>query len=376
MSLERRARLAPPTDREPRRESSLKFSSGGDKSSEWESPISECLSFLERVGGSGDSKGREVMVEAKTGVEVVGTGALASILAAPASDVLVAKETAALDFGNSSSFGAAGSSGRMAGLLRGVTSPAAGIVVAVLELGLWADTNARNRQAGGLLPFAISAVMAAAAALTPPKRVDALDCRVLERDRPLPGSVGETETAASLAASAVGLLVVPDGNAWTEVGDDGAEMGEAGAANATPLRKPLFLSLSSTLRTADGLTNSPCIGGHSKYRRPWTLPSFLPAGSSNSRPSHSPAAKSATPMNRMKPWSWVAPTTTCSPRMKLYVTAVEALASDCRVDGDAGTGFAVIDITEKIARCKAKQKQVKTLGLYKFDNQSSHLSWD
>ena len=47
-----------------------------------------------------------------------------------------------------------------------------------------------------------------------------------------------------------------------------------------------------------GLTNMPYPIGQSKYRSPWTLPSFLPVFSSNSTPIHSPTWKLVWPANR------------------------------------------------------------------------------
>lgn len=52
------------------------------------------------------------------------------------------------------------------------------------------------------------------------------------------------------------------------------------------------------LPTTVGRTNMPCPGSQSKYRSPWTAPSFLPVASSNSRPIHCPSAKWVVPMKR------------------------------------------------------------------------------
>jgi hypothetical protein len=54
----------------------------------------------------------------------------------------------------------------------------------------------------------------------------------------------------------------------------------------------------SMMVTAVGRTNIPLPMSHSKYRSPWTLPSFLPLSSSNSTPTQSPAAKWGCPIYR------------------------------------------------------------------------------
>lgn len=54
----------------------------------------------------------------------------------------------------------------------------------------------------------------------------------------------------------------------------------------------------SMMVTAAGLTNMPLPISHSKYRSPWTLPSFFPLSSSSSTPTQSPAAKWGCPMYR------------------------------------------------------------------------------
>mmetsp|Transcript_21362 Transcript_21362/g.63816 ORF Transcript_21362/g.63816 Transcript_21362/m.63816 type:complete len:485 (-) Transcript_21362:461-1915(-) len=51
-------------------------------------------------------------------------------------------------------------------------------------------------------------------------------------------------------------------------------------------------------RTPSGLTKRPCISVQSKYRLPFTLPSFLPTGSSRLTPTHMPPENSASPMKR------------------------------------------------------------------------------
>ncbi len=45
----------------------------------------------------------------------------------------------------------------------------------------------------------------------------------------------------------------------------------------------------------DARTKTPWLAGHEKYRWPWTHPSFLPVGVSNSTPTHLPVAKAVLP---------------------------------------------------------------------------------
>lgn len=52
---------------------------------------------------------------------------------------------------------------------------------------------------------------------------------------------------------------------------------------------------------ADGRRNMPLEGSQSKYRCPWTLPSFLPSKLSNSTPTQSPSANSVCPTYRTIP---------------------------------------------------------------------------
>mmetsp|Transcript_87441 Transcript_87441/g.245449 ORF Transcript_87441/g.245449 Transcript_87441/m.245449 type:complete len:200 (-) Transcript_87441:124-723(-) len=64
-----------------------------------------------------------------------------------------------------------------------------------------------------------------------------------------------------------------------------------------PSAPPSFLI---TLR-ALGRQNKPFNGSHLKYETPWTVPSFLPAGSSNSTPIQLPGANFVSPTKRMVP---------------------------------------------------------------------------
>lgn len=66
-----------------------------------------------------------------------------------------------------------------------------------------------------------------------------------------------------------------------------------------PVLRSSCLGCSSTLTTAAGLTNIPKPCSQSKYRSPWTDPSFLPVGSPSSTPIQSPGAKLVLPMKRM-----------------------------------------------------------------------------
>lgn len=55
----------------------------------------------------------------------------------------------------------------------------------------------------------------------------------------------------------------------------------------------------ATTATAVGRTNMPFPMSQSKYRSPWTLPSFLPEPSSSSTPTQAPGAKAVSPTKRM-----------------------------------------------------------------------------
>lgn len=55
------------------------------------------------------------------------------------------------------------------------------------------------------------------------------------------------------------------------------------------------------MTSVDGRTNMPWPMAQSKYRSPWTLPSFLPLSSSSSTPTQSPAAKCVWPTKRTTP---------------------------------------------------------------------------
>lgn len=55
----------------------------------------------------------------------------------------------------------------------------------------------------------------------------------------------------------------------------------------------------ATTLTAAGRTNMPLPMSQSKYRSPWTLPSFFPVPSSSSTPTQRPGAKAVSPTKRM-----------------------------------------------------------------------------
>lgn len=57
----------------------------------------------------------------------------------------------------------------------------------------------------------------------------------------------------------------------------------------------------NTLATPDARQKMPYPAAHSKYRFPWTEPSFLPLCSSSSTPTHSPVWKDVVPTNRTVP---------------------------------------------------------------------------
>jgi hypothetical protein len=61
------------------------------------------------------------------------------------------------------------------------------------------------------------------------------------------------------------------------------------------------LGAAATSVTAVGRTNMPFPGAQSKYRSPWTAPSFLPSPSISSTPTHSPVAKLVVPAKRTMP---------------------------------------------------------------------------
>jgi hypothetical protein len=69
----------------------------------------------------------------------------------------------------------------------------------------------------------------------------------------------------------------------------------------------------------DGCMNKPCCGGQSKYLSPLTEPSFLPSGSSSSKPIHCPSLKETSPMKRTMPTLPSAIWTFC-PTLKDMVT--------------------------------------------------------
>lgn len=67
----------------------------------------------------------------------------------------------------------------------------------------------------------------------------------------------------------------------------------------------------ATTATAAGRTNMPLPMSQSKYRSPWTLPSFLPDPSSSSTPTQAPGAKAVSPTKRMTALRPSARRTTC-----------------------------------------------------------------
>jgi hypothetical protein len=77
---------------------------------------------------------------------------------------------------------------------------------------------------------------------------------------------------------------------------------------------------SSTTIAGDGWMNKPWFGGHSKYLSPRTDPSFLPSGSSSSRPIHCPSLKETSPMKRTVP-TRPSPIWTFCPTLNDIVTA-------------------------------------------------------
>ena len=96
-----------------------------------------------------------------------------------------------------------------------------------------------------------------------------------------------------------------------EAGRDGGPMILEGRGLAVfgAVADPLVLGVglaagfgcSSTFDMPVGWTNMPWPGSQSKYLSPWTEPSFLPSGPSNTTPTHVPALKLVSPTKRMTP---------------------------------------------------------------------------
>lgn len=111
---------------------------------------------------------------------------------------------------------------------------------------------------------------------------------------------------------------------------------------------------SMTVTTTAGRTNMPKPGSQSKYRSPWTVPSFFPVGSSNSTPIQSPSAKWVAPTYRTVAWRPSDNVTTCpeetttivspkkgfqEPRSEALEIGSSCLTRFCENDGDSQFGF-------------------------------------
>lgn len=91
-------------------------------------------------------------------------------------------------------------------------------------------------------------------------------------------------------------------------------LGRAPFAGAPLLTGALGFALGAscnTLATPDARQKMPYPAAHSKYRFPWTEPSFFPLCSSSSTPIHSPVWKEVVPTNRTVPMRVSLSSTVC-----------------------------------------------------------------
>lgn len=81
--------------------------------------------------------------------------------------------------------------------------------------------------------------------------------------------------------------------------------------------------------TAVGRTNMPLPMSQSKYRSPWTLPSFLPVPSSSSTPTQTPGAKAVSPTKRTTALRPSARRTTCPAATSRSTILTRGQCSSC-----------------------------------------------
>lgn len=99
--------------------------------------------------------------------------------------------------------------------------------------------------------------------------------------------------------------------------------------------------------------NMPWPGLQSKYRSPWTEPSFLPVASSNSTPTQRPSAKEVSPMKRITPTRPSLSSTTW-PAFRLRSPIVDAV----RVD--VSETASVVDASSVASRRKLRAVHLTT----------------
>lgn len=99
--------------------------------------------------------------------------------------------------------------------------------------------------------------------------------------------------------------------------------------------------------TAVGRTNMPLPMAQSKYRSPWTLPSFLPVPSSNSTPTQTPGAKAVSPTKRTTALRPSARRTTCPAATTRSVILTGGRCSSC-------SSYFRMDIS-RIGRCRCRR---------------------